>query len=386
MDKATEFIAKRRVVSLGRKNGFIYTQRVKMSSYELIGAKKLNKEGNLRGMMVGSQKAIEGGYKQGFGNSSRKNLGKCTDIFFWSCSPSKGVNPITRKKGWLAAAFITLTIPDMHTVIDSKAGYDRLLKGFIKWLCKEFNVKSYVWKFEWQERGQGHWHIFVDRFCEASKLQNEWMYRLAKAGLTNEWYKKHNYDPHHSCKVKGVRSESDLELYLQKYMSKSSQNKKTTEGRSWGASLWIKKAKLPKLPDTDQFRKNLEIACEGGAFMRKVIEIASVEGSLPLKIGESFWTRKFRADMILCNEQRKWFSAYIAAYKSRNWKKTWELDVDLEAAMIDYSFWQNSQVYAKVTDPLGRLPSRSLGVAAVASWPLKGMQGIHAELGLELVN
>ncbi len=337
-------------------SGWIGTQSIVMSELSDTDRSGLNTAGNRRGMSEASRSNLEEGAKPGFGLSAQRNLSKCIDIFYWSCKRSRGLNPITRKMGFLAASFITLTIPDLHEVIDSKKGYERLLKGYIKWLCATYGVQSYVWKFEWQVRGQGHWHMFTDRFISVSEARREWLRRLEIEGLTRDYFARHSYEPKYSCKVKGLKNERELREYLKKYMSKCTQNEQTTEGRAWGASMWIKKAKKMVLPITDQFMRNMELACEVKAYFKSEVKVPALgldgkveknqDGSdKELLIGISLYSSRFGPELLLCSEQQKWYDEYIKAYQERDWERTHRLSFDMDKIIEDGNRWHQSAEY-----------------------------------------
>lgn len=361
MDKITIFKHKRKTISLSGRSGFIGTQSVVFSPNKDGSIPGLNKDGNRRGMSLKSQLNLNEGAKPGFGISSQRNLRKCVDIFYWGCKRSRGLNPITRKNRFMAAAFITLTIPDMHEVIDSKRGYEKLLKKYIKWMIRLFGVESYIWKFEWQERGQGHWHIFADKFCPVGLMRKEWLSVLDKSGLLDDWKKTHSYDAHYCCKIKGLKDEKQVWEYLEKYMSKSSQNQQATEGRAWGASIWIKKSKKITLPVTDKFCKTLEIAVQVKAFNKQDIKVPelSIEG-LPmysedgstreLLIGSVFWSDKWRVEVLLCPLQLKYYNAYIDAYRAKDWEMTHRLSYDIDKISSDFKTWTESKEYLEMVE------------------------------------
>lgn len=356
MDKVLVFKSTRKIISVSRNGGFIHTQSIKFSRSPNGDGYGLNSQGNRRGMNSASRDNLSEGAREGFGKSSQRNLRKCIDVFFWGCRRSNGINPITKKRGYFAGNFITLTIPDLHTIIDSKIGYERLLKAYIKWIVKQFGVGSYVWKFEWQERGQGHWHIFTDRYCDQDILRKEWLRILDKCGLVDDWKAKYDYDSIYCCKVKGLKSEKQVKEYLEKYMSKSSQNSRGTEGRTWGASMWIKKAERMKIPVTDAFLTNLDLACATGSFIKKDIVVnekdSNGEAVVDINgkgkefiIGTSYWSDNWTSEILLCREQKVWYDRYIRAYREKDWKETIRLGIDLDRVERDYRRYTESVEY-----------------------------------------
>lgn len=339
MSEGIELQATRKIVSLKLFSGFMRTQCVKFKAERDHNSIIVNKQGNLRGMNEVSQKNLKIENKEGFGKYSQQNLMKCIAIFTWGCRMSKGINPATKKSGYMAAGFITLTIPDLHEIIDSKKGYEKLLKEFIKWLCRTYGVTSYVWKFEWQKRGQGHWHIFTDKYCDVGEVRREWLRKLSQVGLTDDWKKKFTYAPAYACKVKGLKSERQVLEYMQKYMAKNNQNEARTEGRVWGASLWIKKSKAIILPCTEEFLRTLEIAVQCKVFVKMSIDVPQKDfcGNIiknyngeerVTSVGISFWSEKWKPDILMCQEQRIVYDKFIKAYRDRDWKATHRLVYD----------------------------------------------------------
>lgn len=307
-----------------------------------------------RGKSENSLKNLKSTYTGLATRSSMRNLQRCTDIFFMGRRKSHGLNPVTKKSGYFQAAFITLSIPDLHTVVDAQYGYNKLLKKFMQRIIYNFGVRDYIWKFEWQERMQGHWHIFVDRFCKMDEIKRYWIQYLDEEGLTKDFRAKYNYDPSQSCHIKGMRSEGELKYYLNNYITKKSQNEESTLGHLWGASANIKKSVLPMLPITLAFLDNVEAGINRKELACKDIEIPVIgEHGIPERLpngeAKTFWVcsilRGLKRPVIdyLCPVQRETYNKFILAYRQGDWKATRELCFDLNDLKAHHERWEGER-------------------------------------------
>lgn len=343
-DTIPQFIYKRKILSIHGKRGVITRQKIRFRSSDKL--KQLLEAGMVepRGQHENSRKNLQMAHSGLPSASSMRNLQKCSDIFFMGRPLSHGLNHVTKKEGFMAAAFITLTIPDHEVTVDSKKGYEELIKKLLQWLKYNFKVRDYIWKFEWQRRGQGHWHIFVDKFCPVDQVRTYWLNALTENGLTEKWYQENDYDPSSSCKIKGMRNENELKFYLNKYLSKKYQNEEKTEGRLWGASAHIKKSRLPHLPVTDIFLERVGNAENRGDVYVKDVHVEDNGEVKIVKRGENkeasgFWVctsivgKKVPVISLLCPQQRGIYDQYVTAYRQGNWEMTWELEIDRRDVM-----------------------------------------------------
>lgn len=255
--------------------------------------------------------------------SSMRNLRKCMDVFQMSLVKSKTLNPITQKISYMKAAFLTFTIPDGHTLLDSKKGYDSLLKHMIEFLIYHFGVDRYIWRFERQDRGQAHWHICVNHFCELYAVKTYWLHLLAKHGLTKDYYDRYDYDPSSAVVIEGIRNDNELAFYFNKYFNKKTQSDKPTAGRWWGADIVTKRMPLPVVPITERFTYQLDILARGGSV--EVLDV-KIEKERPgqdkvppemrkkdeYKVCTIIRPRKLPMVWLLCPIQRGIYDKYLA--------------------------------------------------------------------------
>lgn len=261
--------------------------------------------------------------------SSMRNLRKCMDVFAMSLVRSKSRNPVTQRVSFMKAAFLTFTIPDAHTMLDSKEGYNKLLKHMIEFLIYHDEVSRYVWRFERQDRGQAHWHVCVNRYIDLHRAKTYWLKLLAKEGLTSDYYEKYDYDPVSALVVQGVRSTKELKFYFDKYFSKKTQSDKPTAGRWWGADLVTKRMPLPLVPVTELFCKRLEVFEEAKIIDVYEPEIERVDATqlhLPEAMRKKeiyrpcqiIRARKIKMEEVLCPVQRKVYYQFISFNRQGN--------------------------------------------------------------------
>lgn len=325
-DSNNNYTYKRNIVSIHSRKALVSTQRLKYKAVASLSEMDGFLTVERRGSHENSRKNLLNTYTGVATASSMRNLQKCTDVFFMRAKPSHGLNPITKKMGFFAAAFITLTIPDISEQIDSAKGYKRLLKKFIQRLQYNFGVEAYIWRFEWQKRMQGHWHLFVDRFCPIDDVKRFWLKYLDEEGLMKDFMAKYDYEPGSACKILGMRDEGMLRWYLNKYIVKKSQSETPTDGHLWGAATFLKQMPLPKLPVTLRFLDNVEAAEKRREVSVKDIEIDALDEHKLVKRtpdGEAmtYWVctiiRGIKKPITeyLCQEQRKIYDEFIKAYR-----------------------------------------------------------------------
>lgn len=130
--------------------------------------------------------------------------------------------------------FITLTVPGR---IQDPKDVQVVFNRFTQWL--RYTKTSYIWKAEFQKRGQVHYHLILNRFLPWKKISYAWNSRMKKAGMLDEWAKEHGHFMPNSCDTRSVRMEKGKSLtkYLTKYLSKDlSDDPKLKISKWWGAS------------------------------------------------------------------------------------------------------------------------------------------------------
>lgn len=141
-------------------------------------------------------------------------------------------------------SFITLTIPHEGYTVHAGEGYNRLLKPFIRVMHRLGYMQHYLWKFEFQQRGQGHWHITTNDVIPYQKIQIIWNDICRKEGLYNLADNRQKGWEANSTDIHAVQKLDDIEAYLVKYLAKEEQNENSTKGKVWGCSTSLKQKSL----------------------------------------------------------------------------------------------------------------------------------------------
>lgn len=160
-----------------------------------------------------------------------------------SAKPRKLENPITGKTHTHRLSYITLTIPDEKPILTPSEGYQKLLQHFIKWLRRNQYVKSYVWKAEYQTRGQLHYHITTPTFIHYQSIRDKWNNLIRENNLMKDYTKKTGSIDPNSTDIHEVYKIKNLASYLCKEFCKTIQNPVNTKGKLWDCSNNLSGAK-----------------------------------------------------------------------------------------------------------------------------------------------
>lgn len=143
---------------------------------------------------------------------------KAIDILLQKAQPRIIYNSVTKKHHPFTINFVTLTVSD-HKNIGIREGYDNLLKPFLRKI-RSTGKLSYIWKAEYQERGQLHYHLTTNQFLPVQKLRNDWNNLQRKNRYLDSFATRFgHYDPN-STDVHAVHQVKNISAYLAKYMSK----------------------------------------------------------------------------------------------------------------------------------------------------------------------
>lgn len=162
-----------------------------------------------------------------------RRIRKTIDLFVQLSPPKIVHNDVTNSPMKFQLNFITLTIssPD---IVPCRDAYSNLLAPFLRKLRK-FGKISYVWKGEFQKRGQPHYHITTNCFINWTWVRNEWNNLQRKHGYLAHYEAEHGHGNAPSTEVLAVRKLKRFDLYLAKYLSKGDPTKQWV-GKVWGCS------------------------------------------------------------------------------------------------------------------------------------------------------
>lgn len=163
--------------------------------------------------------------------AAEKNIRKAVDLLI-QASPKRIIyNTVSQKYQTFQLGFWTLTISD-RAIQPHREVAKKCLIPFCDWMRKK-NI-TYIWKAELQERGQIHYHITANQFCEYYKIQKQWNKLQRKAGYLNGYAKQYGHYNANSIDVHAVHNLKDIEAYLVKYICKNSGQQ--IHGKVWGCS------------------------------------------------------------------------------------------------------------------------------------------------------
>lgn len=180
-------------------------------------------------------------------------------------------------------SFITLTLPASqrhNTATISNECFDR----FLTTLRNRLKMQNYVWKLEFQDNGNVHYHLLTDTYVDYFFALKHWNNITEKLGYVSEYQKKmqsltfedyrkqfnddgkvdiktlasrfakgkrSNWREPNSVDVKAVRTNNNLHFYLSKYFAKTADkptpNELDNEDNSFGLRLCFWSRSLSKV-------------------------------------------------------------------------------------------------------------------------------------------
>jgi hypothetical protein len=191
-------------------------------------------------------------------SGSVKRIRKAVDILIQRSPPKMVYNPIIKKSHSFTLGFVTLTISD-NTKISAKDAHKKLLRPWLRRM-KSICDFEYIWKVEFQKRGQLHYHVTINEFIDYRIIKKEWNRLQRKAGLLEKFATKFKHYNPNSTDVHAVYKVKDIAAYLSKYLSKA--NTKKVNGKVWDCSMNLKRKRfsfvLENANDT-LIRKDIEL-------------------------------------------------------------------------------------------------------------------------------
>jgi len=218
---------------------------------QYIGNRKSNQT-----TFINNHNLLNTTYSGEFTPSSKKSLSKAIEIINLLNPKTIKRHPISKRPFKHSLSFVTLTIPD-DTRIHPTTAYNNLLRPFLQYLTKTHNCKSYIWKLEFQQRGQIHYHITTDLILHWKIIRDKWNYLINKNSLMTNYIAEHKHNNPNSSDIHKVYKIDNFVSYLQKEFIKKCQNTQpfstwiplsaaTEKYRIWDCSTNIKKNNLFK--------------------------------------------------------------------------------------------------------------------------------------------
>jgi hypothetical protein len=169
-------------------------------------------------------------------DSTKKRMTKAIELLLQTSPNKKVENPFTKHVINHRLSFITLTIADTKKNYTPNEGYRLLLKPFLRYFRESNLMKTYIWKAEFQERGQLHYHITTNAVIDFRIIRKHWNALQIKNSMLDDYFIQHqHYDPN-SIDIHQVHKLHNIQAYLIKYLTKTTQNQQETKGKIWGCS------------------------------------------------------------------------------------------------------------------------------------------------------
>lgn len=175
---------------------------------------------NRRRMLRAQRKQYSGSMTAG----ARKRMTRAITILSQACPSRTIYNEITGRYQHHRLTFITLTI-SCRKIINTEDAYQNLLRPFLAWLRDTKGVTTNIWKLEFQERGQPHYHITIPNFIHYAEVKKKWNSLQHAAGYLSEYAAQHGHFNPNSTDVHSV-NKRNFANYLVKELCKTVDGKR----------------------------------------------------------------------------------------------------------------------------------------------------------------
>lgn len=139
--------------------------------------------------------------------------------------------------------FITLTLSAPQGDISDKEIKRVCLNNFLNRARSKFGMTTYVWRAEKQQNGNIHFHITTDVYIHYYELCNLWNECQELLGFVSRFRERTGSYRPNSTDIHSVKDVKNLAAYLVKYMSKKEKDAQIIEGKVWGCSKNLTRAK-----------------------------------------------------------------------------------------------------------------------------------------------
>lgn len=156
---------------------------------------------------------------------SKKNIEKKLTAWLTALQITASENKEIQKRKQRHPVFVTLTLSN-KTTLTQKEVKRELLQQFIKQIKYNYNVQEVFWKAELQQNNNIHFHLIIDHYIPAKKIQSAWNNIQDKKGLLESYRKKYQKENPPSTHVKGIQDMESSIKYVMKYVMKNTDNAK----------------------------------------------------------------------------------------------------------------------------------------------------------------
>lgn len=206
--------------------------------------------------------------------SAQKRIRRMCDIFVQR-SPVRHVwNPVTNRPIRFRLTFATVTI-SCQQIISAPDAYKLGLAPLLRWLRRSCGVEDYIWKLEFQQRGQIHYHITLNRFVRHDYLRREWNHIQEVAGWMDDFRARHGHSNPNSTDIHAVQKVEKIDLYLAKYLCKGT-GASAIKGKVWGCSKSLSGKRLFAITPSGATDANVYSAVCSPSCQRRRLDHATV--------------------------------------------------------------------------------------------------------------
>lgn len=227
---------------------------------------------------------------------SRKKIIKKISWLF-QCAKSKSVKSYSGKEIYnFKVNFITLTLPSKQIHPTSQITKD-CFERFLNEMRTRCKMANYVWRLEFQNNGNVHYHLVTDTYIDYSLVLKVWNRIINYLGYVDAYCEKMSKLTFHeyvslfpnvdfevlnkryikgrankwkcpnSVDVKNANSQKNISMYISKYFSKKKTNavkcnELDNEENSFGLRLWFSSRSLSKMDTITQFVEAVDIPLE----------------------------------------------------------------------------------------------------------------------------
>lgn len=158
---------------------------------------------------------------------AKRKMTKAIKYLIYTASEKKAYNNKTKSTFTFKVNMVTLTLASKQIHSDQELK-SKLLNQLLLELKAYYHVKNYIWKSEYQNNGNIHFHILTDKFIPWNELQNRWNRIQNKLGYVDRIdFTPKNKHPN-STDVHSLRKVQNVAAYCTKYMTKDSKRNHIT--------------------------------------------------------------------------------------------------------------------------------------------------------------
>jgi hypothetical protein len=161
---------------------------------------------------------------------AKRKMTKAIHYLLYTASEKTAFNNKTKSSFKFKVNMVTLTLSS------EQVHSDQLLKSvclnqLLIELKSHYSVRNYVWKCEYQQNGNLHFHILTDKFIPWQELQNRWNRIQNKLGYVDRISFTPKHKQPNSVDVHSLRKVSNIASYCTKYMVKDAKRNRYKTNR-----------------------------------------------------------------------------------------------------------------------------------------------------------